>query len=496
MTAVPLLNDPARSGVARWFALGVLMLALAMALFDVTIVNLTLPSVRQGLGASEATLSWVVAGYVLAYALSLVPAGRLGDRYGHKWIFIAGVSLYVLSGLAGALSDDQLHLVIARVLHGLSGGIMISPITALIQILFQGASRVRAFGFFAATTGIASLIGPLLGGWAIDLAGLEQGWRYAMCVGLPLGVVAVLLAFPLLPVTKCELKGRFDVLGMVLFSAAVLGFLTPMIQTNAGHLPAWGWMSIAAAVVLMIVFVLWERRLERVNAFPVFPISLFRHLSFSLGLATTFVAFASFTSAIFISFSVLWQSGRGESALAAALVTLPFGLGVIIGALLEEKLSHLLRRWVVPAALAVLVAGFLITYVMLVTVPFVPGAWLAVPLFAAGIGSGSFIGLNMSSTLSAVPEPDAGAASGMLMTFQRVGAALGTAIVVILVSQPGPGGGFDAPTMIKNGTIGILACTLLAAVAMLVSLIITTSSRQSYTDHSLKEEPREETSAA
>lgn len=464
-----------QSSAARWVALAVLFLTLAMSFFDLTCANIALPSIRKGLGLSEAASSWVLAGYALAYALSLVPGGRLGDRYGHKWMFLLGTLLYVLTGIGVSLASDERHLVVFRLLHGVAGGLMIPSIAALIQVMFHGAERARAFGFYAFVVAFAALFGPIIGGWIIETVGMENGWRWALAYGLSLGVLAILLGVPTLPgkSSTAEGLGRFDLLGSILMSLAVVGFFVPLIQISNGQVAWWASISAIAAVLLLIVFIFWEGRLERNNAFPLLPLSLFKETTFSFGLASAFLTFASFTGSIYIAFAVIWQSGRGEGALAAALVILPFSLGSSIGPLVGDRLAHMLKRWVIPASLLMLSCGYLVSYLILRADPHVSPAVLIVPLSIAGFGSGVFFSLNMASTLLTVAGRNAGSAVGMLVTVQRIGAALGSAIVILLISQPGPGGpqDFGPETMLRTGTSSVLLCALLAGAALVISVI-------------------------
>lgn len=456
----------------RWVALTVLLLGLAMAPMDITNVNLTLPSISAGLAASPSTLSWVVSGYVLAYALTLIPAGRLGDRYGHKWVFLSGVALFVITGVFASLAQTEIFLIVARVLHGVAGGLLVPPTTALIPVLFTGLDRVRAFGFWAAVTGVASAVGPVLAGWAIDVAGIERGWRFALAVGLPLGILALVLAVPVLPSTKARRGSRFDFVGLGLLSVALTAILIPLIQTQGGALPAWTIPSVIAAVVTVVALVIWERHLERRKSFPLLPTSLFRPVSFSFGLLTAVVGFAAFTSSIYIAMSVAWQSGREESALATALVVLPFGIGCIVGPTIGDRLAVWWGRWVVSFTLLILVLGFGSTYIALRVSPLVDELVLVVPLFAAGAGTGAFIGLNMASILTPVSEENAGVASGMVITGQSIGSALGAALVLIIVSKPGPGGVMDADTYLNAGIRGVLMCAVMAAMTFVLSIVV------------------------
>lgn len=484
MTRTTLGNAADATASRRWIALAVLFLPLAMSLIDLSVANLTLPSIRTGLNASDAALSWVVAGYTLAYALSLVPGGRLGDRYGHKRLFLAGTLLYVVTGVAGSLASDDAHLVVFRLLHGVAGGLMIPPIAAYIQVMFHGADRARAYGFYASVVAIGAIIGPVIGGWIIEAVGMADGWRWALGYGLSLGLLALVLAGPLLPDTKIGAEGRFDVMGTLLMSLGVVGLLVPLIQMTKGAVPGWTPLSVGAALAVLVAFLFWEGRLERRQAQPLLPLSLFRASSFSFGLAMAIPTFACFTGAIYIAFAVIWQSGRGEGALAAAFVMLPFSIASAIGPLLGAHLVRWFRQWAVSLTLALLAGGYLACYLLLKADPQVGALVLLVPLAIAGFGSGAFFGLNMTSTLSTVPARSAGSAVGMLVTVQRVGAAFGSAIVILLISQPGPGGpdDFGAPTMLITGTSSVLFCTMLAGFALLVGVIEALSGRSARRD--------------
>ncbi|HWH26248.1 MAG TPA: MFS transporter [Pseudolysinimonas sp.] len=456
-------------GKRRWAALTILLLALAMSLFDVTIVNLTLPSVTKSFGEHPIILSWLVAGYLLGYALSLVPAGRAGDRFGHKWIFIIGVAGYVLTAIMVSVSADANILIVGRVLHGIAGGLMVAPITAFIHLMFPGVSKVRAFGYFAATTGLAALVGPIIGGVVLDAIGVQDGWRWALIVGLPLGVIAFILAFALLPNIRGSVSGSFDVLGMLLLSIVVVGFIAPLMQ----QLPDWTWISLGIAVVVLIIFILWERAVDHRGATPVLRLSHFRKLPFSLGLLQVVLGFASFTSPIYIAIITVWQWGRGEDALQTALVMLTFGLGAIIGGVIDARFTLWFRRWDATAALILLVLGYVVTYLLLVA----DGAHvsllvLAIPLLFAGIGNGAFIGMIMSTILSAVPARDAGSAGGLVVTAMRLGSAFGAAVILILTALPAAKGASESQHWIDNGNWGVLGCIVFAAVALLLAIIV------------------------
>ncbi len=168
-----------------WLALVVLLAGMFMALLDTTIVNVALPTIRTSLDASEATLSWIISGYALAFGLILIPAGRIGDRFGHKWVFFTGLAIFTIASVACGLAQDSTQLIIARVIQGLGGGIFFPPVTAFIQLMFPPRMRGKAFGIMGAVIGISSALGPIVGGLLIQALGEESGWRWIFAVNVP-----------------------------------------------------------------------------------------------------------------------------------------------------------------------------------------------------------------------------------------------------------------------------------------------------------------------
>ncbi len=171
----------------RWRILGVSLVIAFMALLDVTIVNVALPSIRAGLGTSNATVQWVVSGYALAFGLTLVAGGRLGDAYGRRRLMLIGLAGFVVSSAAVGLAPTIGLVIVARLVQGASAGLLTPQNSGLVQQLFRGAERGRAFGMFGLTVGISSATGPVLGGLIIALAGAENGWRWLFLVNVPIG---------------------------------------------------------------------------------------------------------------------------------------------------------------------------------------------------------------------------------------------------------------------------------------------------------------------
>ena len=431
MTAT--LPPATAAGVDRrtWMAFAVLILGVAMALLDTTIVNVALPTIRTNLHADEAALSWIISGYALAYGLALIPAGRVGDRIGHRWVFIVGLAGFTVASLAAGMSDDTTTLVVARVAQGLAGGIFFPPVTALIQLMFPGRTRGTAFAIFGAAIGFSTALGPLVGGLLIQWLGDARGWRSIFFVNLPFGVLGVVAAVLLLP-RGAEARGRagVDVVGFGLLSASLVALLVPLIQGQQDGWPLWTYLSIGGGIALVAVFAVWELSVSRRGREPLVPPRLFAHASFTGGVVLALVYFAAFTS-IFFTISIFWQAGLGHTALESGLVSIPFAIGSIVGSSLSNRLAQRLGRTVLVIGSGMVAAGLSgLCLVLLAITPQDLTHWeLLGPLAIAGIGSGLFIAPNAQFIVATVARAEAGAASGVIGTVQRVGSAIGIAVI-------------------------------------------------------------------
>ena len=415
---------------SAWLALAVLLGGAFMSLLDTTIVNVALPTIRTSLDASESTLSWIISGYALAFGLALIPAGRLGDRYGHKWVFVTGLALFTVASVACGLAQNDLQLIIARVVQGLGGGIFFPAVAAFIQLLFPPMTRGRAFAVLGAVIGVSSALGPLVGGVLIQALGEETGWRWIFAVNLPIGILVLIAAVLLLPTEAAGKAVSTDLVGLVLLSGALVAILVPLIQGQEEGWPLWTFLSIGGGVLLVVVFALWERAVARRGREPLVPPHLFSHPQFTSGTILALVFFAAFTS-IFFTISLFWQAGLGNTALESGLVSVPFAIGNIIGASQSDRLAARLGRTVLALGVGLLTIGLVALYLVLLLVA--PGdltTWtLLGPLLVAGIGSGLFIAPNTRFIVATVDRSEAGAASGVIGTMQRVGAAAGIAVI-------------------------------------------------------------------
>ncbi|WP_375389936.1 MFS transporter [uncultured Amnibacterium sp.] len=468
-----------------WIAFAVVLLGSAMSLIDATIVNVALPSIRTSIDASEATLSWIISGYALAFGLALIPAGRLGDRFGHKWVFFSGLALFVAASVACGLSQTDEQLIVSRVVQGLAGGIYLPAVSAYIQLLFSGRVRGRAFAVFGAVLGVSSAIGPVLGGLLIEAFGTTDGWRFVFYVNLPIGVVALLATAALVPNSprQAAAANGVDLVGLLLLSGALSAILVPLIEGQDQGWPLWTYFSLAGGVVLLVLFGLWERSVVARGRTALVPPHLFTHPAFTAGTFLALVYFAAFVS-IFFSISLLWQSGLGHTALESGLVSIPFAIGSIVGSSFSTRLSAAIGRTVLILGSGLVALGLIGVWLVLLLVPATDlTSWdLLGPLLVAGLGSGLFIAPNVQFIVATVDAAEAGAASGVISTMQRIGSAIGIAVIgsVFFGTLSFPSGRRPTSTDVADAfaTSATAALLVSAAFAVVAFLLVFTLPKQ------------------
>ena len=468
------LSDPPDQGAdrRRWRALAVTQLAGFMILLDVSIVNVALPSIERELGVTAGAVQWVVSGYALTLGLALVPAGRLGDTLGRRRMFLVALAAFVVtSALTGAAPTIGL-LIAARLVQGVAGGMLVPQNTGLIQELFRGPERGRAFGVFGATVGLATAAGPVLGGLILAAFTGPDGWRWVFYVNVPIGLVALVLAARLVPSTTVGgwRDAHLDLVGTLLLGGGVLCLLLPLVDTQTGGLAQW-WYVFVAAVLLLAAFARWEVRTVRRGRPPLLDPGLARTPGYAAGSAIALVYFVGFTG-IGLVFALFFQDGLGYSPLRSGLAVTPFALGVAASAAIAGRWVSRVGRWLTVSGLATAVVGLVGTALVLRHVGGDAAAWAtAVPMLVAGLGGGMVTSPNITLALESVPVEMAGAAGGALQTAQRIGAAIGTAVLAGIFYRVLVHTGQDYAVAVYDALLcgsGVMLLALLMAVAELV----------------------------
>lgn len=426
-------NAPHPAGAApdprRWLALFVLLIANFMNLIDVTIVNVALPSMRDGLNATDNQIEWVVAAYILAFALGLLPFGRLGDIVGRTTLFLWGVAGFTAASALCGLAPNIEFLIIARVIQGLAGAMMTPQVLAIATVTFPPHERGQAFSLFGLSAGLAAVCGPILGGVLVSAHLFGMDWQPIFLVNIPIGIATVVAGWFLIPRLPGHATLRNDYVGMALFGLGILGVVFPIIEGRAYGWPLWAFAMIIAGFVLLGLFVLWTRGRAAAGQSQLLNYDLITNRQFMFGAFVTTV-FASGIPGMFMVISLLLQGGFDFTPLESGLTNTPFSVGVLLASLIAGRFgSHFLRaRLASSGALLVLGISWLHFYIAGVGDSIDHWAFLA-PLLIAGIGLGLGFSSLFQLVLANVPPRDAGAGSGSLQAFQQVGGALGVAII-------------------------------------------------------------------
>ena len=430
---------------ARWRILGVTLTVGFMVLLDVTIVNVAIPSMRSALHTSAGSIQWVVSGYALAFGLTLVTGGRLGDAFGRRRMMLVGLTGFIAASAAAGLAPSIAVLVAARLVQGCAAGLLTPQNSGLIQTLFKGPERGTAFGLFGLTVSVSSAVGPVLGGLIIALVGPDSGWRWIFLVNVPIGLVLLLAIRAMVPGRDPDSDGdtRLDLVGALLLGLTVLCVLFPVVRAEGGSRRPL--LLLLAVPVLATGFVRWERQLVRRGGAPLLDIGLLRQVpGYASGLVVGTLYFTGFTG-IFLVLSVYLQDGVGRSALSAGLLLMPFAVGSAVASPVAGRLVTRIGRRVTVGALLVMISGVLSTALL---APTASSQWLwlalGIPLLVAGLGGGAVVSPNFTLTLAEVPTRMGGAAGGAVQTGQRIGASIGAAVVmtayqVALSSYDDPG---------------------------------------------------------
>ena len=422
-------EPPAPPDPRRWKALAVTLLAGFVVLLDVTIVAVALPSLQTDLDAGPSQVQWVVSGYTLTSALMLVTGGRLGDAWGRKRMFVVSLAAFIACSALAGLAPSIGWLVVARLLQGVAGGALTPQSSGLIQQLFSRGERGRAFGLFGATVGLATALGPVIGGGILAVAPGEDGWRWIFYVNVPVGLVALALAARLLPRDSRGGPLQLDVVGTLLLGAATFAALLPLVTAEDGGLLRLWWLF-GAAALLGVAFVRWEHRVVARGGAPLLdPRLVTRTPGYAAGVALISVYFVGF-SGVFLVLALFFQSGLGYTPLQSGLAVTPFSIAAAVSAVVAGRLVARAGRLLTVLGLVGVATGFGAAALLLLAAPAAQaGWWIAPALVVAGLGGGFVISPNTTMTLSRVPVEDGGVAGGTLQTGQRVGGAIGTALL-------------------------------------------------------------------
>jgi len=421
---------PAR--VNPWLSLVATLIAVFMQLLDVSIVNVALPSIAKDLGATFASLQLVITAYTLAFACTLITAARLGDLYGRRTVFLPALGSFTVASVLCGVAQTPLQLEGARILQGFTAGMMAAQTLAIIATTFPPAQRGRVFGIYGATIGMATILGPTLGGALISWNVLGLQWRAIFLVNVPFGFVALVFGYRNLLQSRSATAQRLDIPGVLLSAVGLFLLVYPLAEGRERGWPLWLVLMAVASAPVLVAFLIYEKRRGERGDSPLIELLIFTDRAFAVG-SLMALLFFSVLITFFFTVSLTLQSGFGFTALHSGLTTLPFAVGSAVLSANSNKVAQKLGSLVLLVGALVLAAALVLLSFVLAQQGTTPH-WLVLagPLVLAGAGLGLFIAPLQTVILSGVKQENAGSASGLLPTFQQLGGSVGLAVLGVL----------------------------------------------------------------
>jgi EmrB/QacA subfamily drug resistance transporter len=406
-----------------WAVLVVLCMGFFMILLDTTIVNIAIPSIIDSLQASLDQILWVLNSYILVYAVLLITTGRMGDLFGQRNLFAAGMAIFVVSSALAGQAQDSNQLIAARVLQGIGGALLTPQTMAIITTIFPPERRGAAFGVWGGVAGIAAITGPTLGGFLVT----NWSWRWIFYVNLPIGILALVATYLIVPDIRPGRQHKFDVVGVAL---TTLGLFLIVFGLIEGQHYDWGTIYgpitipviLALGVLVQILFGLWELTREE----PLVPFSLFRDRNYlMMNWIAAVVAFGML--GMFLPITIYLQSVLGLSALNAGLTIVPMSLASMLVAPFSGRLvDRIGGKYILMSGLTLFALGM--GLVILQAGPDSSWRTFLGPLLLAGIGQGCTFAPMTTVAMRDITPRMAGAASGVLNTTRQLGGVLGAAV--------------------------------------------------------------------
>ncbi len=458
---------------ARWVMLIVLLCGQFMALLDVTVVNVAMPTLGRSMRASGAELQLVVAGYTVSYAMLLITGARLGDLVGRRRMFLLGVGGFTLASLACGLAPDIGALIAARFVQGAAAAAMMPQIMTVIQLRFSGAARARALSAYTAVLSSGFVAGQVIGGVLVTANLFGASWRPVFLVNVPIGL-AVLLVLPrVMPVDAPARTRRLDLPGLAVVVPAVCLVVLPLMLGHQENWPAWSLACICCGLALVPVFLFVERSVALRGGHPLLSVSVFRAPGLLPGLAALTLLMITYGGFLF-SFAIHLQAGLGDSALRAGLTCAPCAAAFGVCGYFWRRLPSSWHPYLTVCGAGLGAAG----YALVATVlrgGGSGGAWLQVFLVAVGGFLAVAFSPLVTQALVRVPSHEAADASGVLTTAIQLSQAVGVAVFgsVFLTANSGATRAGDVPAVSGHAlfvTMAWIAVTLACGAAAAVPL--------------------------
>jgi EmrB/QacA subfamily drug resistance transporter len=411
----------------RWWVLAIVVAAQFMFGVDAFIVNVALPTIASELHASPAQVEAVIAIYLIAYATLVVTGGRLGDIYGARNVFLAGVLGFTATSLWCGLAQSGLELIVARLAQGATAALMVPQVLATLHLLFSDGSRGRAFGIYGIALGLSGAAGFLLGGVLVtlDVAGLS--WRAVFFVNVPFGLVIIAAALKIMPSVPRRAGTRLDIPGAIVLFAGLLCLIGPLLFGHDVRWTPWVWLVMAAGIAILAAFLRLERVLASRGGMPLIDLALLSDAAFLRGLYAAFCFFFANLS-FYLVMTMFMQNALHIAPLQAGMVFLPLALAFVIASRHSGARARRRGTLVLIEGCAVQIAGFA-ALALTVASAEATAASLALVLTIFGYGQGLVMAPLSSVVLSTVKPESAGSGAGMYGTTAQIANAAGVAAI-------------------------------------------------------------------
>jgi MFS family permease len=412
----------------RWWVLAIVVAAQFMFGVDAFIVNVAIPTIAVELHASPAQIEAVIAVYLIAYATLVVTGGRLGDIYGTKNVFLAGVFGFGVTSLWCGLSQSGPELIAARLAQGATAALMVPQVLATLHLLFSDTSRSRAFGIYGIVLGLAGAAGFLAGGVLVtlDLAGL--GWRAVFFVNVPFGLIIMAAALRIMPSVPRRAGTRLDVPGAIVLFAGLLCLIGPLLFGHDVHWAPWIWLVMAVGVAIVAAFLQLERAVASRGGMPLIDLALLSDAAFMRGLLAAFFFFFANLS-FYLVMTMYMQRGLHIPPLQAGMAFVPLALAFVIASRHSGARARHRGTRVLIEGCAVQVAGLAVLALTVATAEAPAAPLLALVLAIFGYGQGLVMAPLSSAVLSTVKPASAGSGAGMYGTTAQIANAAGVAAI-------------------------------------------------------------------
>ena len=412
----------------RWWVLAIVVAAQFMFGVDAFIVNVAIPTIATELHATPAQIEAVVAIYLIAYATLVITGGRLGDIYGTRNVFVAGVAGFSVTSLWCGLAQSGPELIIARLAQGATAALMVPQVLATLHLLFSDAARARAFGIYGIVLGLAGAAGFTLGGVLVTLDFAGLGWRAVFFVNVPVGIVIIAAALKMMPTVPRRGGTRIDVPGAIVLFVGLLCLIGPLLFGHDLGWTAWVWLVMAAGVAIIAAFARLERSVARRGGMPLIDLSLLSDAAFMRGLVAVFFFFFANLS-FYLVMTMFMQNGLRIAPLEAGLVFVPLALTFVIASRHSGARARHRGTLVIIEGCAVQIVGLAVLVATVHTVAAPSALLLALVLMIFGYGQGLVMAPLSSAVLSSVKPASAGAGAGMYGTTTQIGNAAGIAAI-------------------------------------------------------------------